>query len=384
MRRTIVVVLVTAACVLAPLAITAWWLDNTIFDTSNYVATVKPLSKNTQIDDAVAGRVTDALLQNVDLSKLRTALPKDTQFLGLAFGAAVRNYIQELVSKFLQTDAFQGLWVIANTQAQKTLVAVLENKPPPALVASDGSVHIDLTNVVARARQAVGLAGLDVAGGATPVKADRTLEIVQPNSLDRLRDAATTLRKLSVALPVAVLVLGGLGLALSRERRRTIFWLGGGLAAASLLALVAVAFGRRYYLEDVVGSDVPAAAAKALYDTLLRDLRFYLEVAVVAGAAAMGGAALAGETRTATRIRARTLGTAGAAADRAAGQSATMTWVADNKGTLRTITFICALVYLATAGESLTLTRFALVVVLVLLALGALEVLSRPRAGGVP
>jgi hypothetical protein len=377
----IVVVLVVAACVLAPLAVTAWWLNDTIFDTSHYVATVKPLSKDKRIDDAVAGRVTDALLENVDLSKLRSALPKDTQFLGLAFGAAVRNYVQELVSKFLQTDVFQDLWVIANTQAQKTLVAVLENKPPPALVASDGSVHIDLANAVTRARQAVGLAGLDVAGGSKPVKADRTLEIVQPNSLDRLREAATTLKNLSVALPVAVLVLGGLGLALSRERRRTIFWLGGGLAAMSILGLVAIAFGRRYYLDDVVGTDVPSDAAKALYDTLLRDLRFYLEVAIVAGALAMGGAALAGETRAATRIRTRTLGTAGAAADRAAGQSATMKWVADNKSTLRTITFLCALIYLATAGSSLTLTRFVLVIVVVLLALGALEILARPRAG---
>jgi hypothetical protein len=58
-----------------------------------------------------------------------------------------------------------------------------------------------------------------------------------------------------------------------------------------------------------------------------------------------------------------------------------MKWVADNKGTLRTITFICALIYLATAGGSLTLARFALVIVLVLLALGVLEILARPRAG---
>ena len=383
MRRTIVAVLVIAASVLAPLAITAYWLKATLFDTHQYVVTVTPLSSNRAIDDAVASRVTEALLENVDLAKVQAELPEHTQFLGIALTAGVRDYTQELVVKFLQTSEFRDLWVVANTQAHAALIATVDGKTSP-LIASDGSVNIDLTNIATRARQAIGLAGLDLYDKTKPAATvHQTFVIVKPKSLGRIRWAATTLKRLAVVLPVAALILAGLALAISRERRRTVFWLGGGLAAGAIAGLVLVAFGRRYYLDNIVGSDVPGEAARALYNTLLRNLRFDLELAILAGVLLAGGAALAGPSRVAVGIRSRSLSSAGGIADSAAGKSVSHNWVAANKGTLRTITFICALIYLATAS-GLTFMSFVGLVVVVLLVLGGLEILSRPRRAGVP
>jgi hypothetical protein len=383
MRRSIVAVLVIAACALAPLAITAYWLKGTLFDTHQYVVTVTPLSSNRAIDDAVASRVTDALLQNVDLAKVQAELPKHTQFLGLALTAGVRDYTQELVVKFLQTSEFRKLWVIANTEAHDALVAVVEGKQT-ALVAPDGSVDIDLSNIATHARQAIGLAGLDLYDKSRPAAiVHQRFVIVKPKSLGRIRWAATALKRLAIVLPVASLLLAGLALAISRERRRTMFWLGGGLTAGAIAGLVLVAFGRRYYLDNIVGPDVPGDAARALYDTLLRNLRFDLELAILAGLLIAGGAALAGPSRVAVGIRSRSLASAGAMADSAAGQSVSVNWIATNKGTLRTITFICALIYLATSS-GLTLMSFVALVIVVLLVLGGLEILSRPRRAGLP
>jgi hypothetical protein len=383
MRRSIVAVLVIAACALAPLAITAYWLKGTLFDTHQYVVTVTPLSSNRAIDDAVASRVTDALLQNVDLAKVQAELPKHTQFLGLALTAGVRDYTQELVVKFLQTSEFRKLWVIANTEAHDALVAVVEGKQT-ALVAPDGSVDIDLSNIATHARQAIGLAGLDLYDKSRPAAiVHQRFVIVKPKSLGRIRWAATALKRLAIVLPVASLLLAGLALAISRERRRTMFWLGGGLTAGAIAGLVLVAFGRRYYLDNIVGPDVPGDAARALYDTLLRNLRFDLELAILAGLLIAGGAALAGPSRVAVGIRSRSLASAGAMADSAAGQSVSVNWIAANKGTLRTITFIGALIYLATSS-GLTLMSFVALVIVVLLVLGGLEILSRPRRAGLP
>jgi hypothetical protein len=383
MRRTIVALLVAAASLLAPLAITAYWLKGTLFDTHQYVVTVTPLSSNRAIDDAVASRVTDALLQDVDLAKVQAELPKHTQFLGLALTAGVRDYTQELVVKFLQTSEFRKLWVIANTEAHDALVAVVEGKPA-ALVAPDGSVDIDLSNIATHARQAIGLAGLDLYEKTRPAAiVQQKFVIVKPKSLGRIRWAATTLKRLAIVLPVAALLLAGLALAVSRERRRTVFRLGGGLTGGAIAGLVLVAFGRRYYLDNIVGPDVPGDAARALYDTLLRNLRFDLELAILAGVLIAGGAALAGPSRVAVGIRSRSLASAGAVADSAAGQSVSVNWIAANKGTLRTITFICALIYLATAS-GLTLMSFVALVIVVLLVLGGLEILSRPRRAGLP
>ena len=92
----------------------------------------------------------------------------------------------------------------------------------------------------------------------------------------------------------------------------------------------------------------------------------------------MLGAALAGSTTTARTIRQRTLRTAGGIADGAVGQSATVRWVADNKGTLRTIVIVAGLLLAATASH-LTTRYFIELAVAVLILLGALEVLARPR-----
>jgi hypothetical protein len=382
MRRTIVAVLVIGASVLAPLALSAFWLKGTLLNTDRYVSTVTPLSSNRPIDDAVAARVTDALLENVDLQKVSAQLPKHTQFLGIALTAGVRNYTQQLVVRFLRTSEFKQLWMVANRQAQEALLAVINGRTSP-LVAADGSVDIDLSNIVTKAREAVGLAGLDLYEKTQPATIDRTFVIVKPKALGRIRRAATTLKELAIALPVALLVLGALALAISRERRRTVFWLGAGVAAGAIVGLVVVAFARRYYLDNVAGPDVPRDAAQALYDTLLRNLRLDLELVIAGGAIAAAGAALAGPSRTAVRLRSRSLRTAGGLADGAVGQPVAMTWVASNKGTLRTITFICALIFLATAS-SLSLMSFIGLVIVVALVLGGLEILSRPRRAGVP
>ncbi len=380
-RRTVVALLVLAASLLAPAAITALWLKGTLLDTHKYVATVTPLSSNRAVDDAVAAEVTSALLQNVNVTKIaQTALPKDAAFLALPLSAGVRDYTQQLVVKFLQTGEFRKLWVVANTQAQQALVAVLAGRPSP-LVAADGSVDIDLSNITTRAREAVGLAGLDLYDKVQPASLHRRLVIAKPRSLGRARHAVNTLKRLAIVLPVAALLLAGLALAISRERRRTVFWIGAGLTAAAIGGLVAVAFARTYYLDNIVGPDVPGAAARALYDTLLRNLRFDLELACLAGIVAAVLAALAGPSSVATRLRSRALDTAGGLADGAIGDSATMGWVAANKGTLRTVTVIAALLSLL-ATSDVTITRVVETAIGVLVALGALEILARPAAAG--
>ena len=192
---------------------------------------------------------------------------------------------------------------------------MVEGKPA-ALVAPDGSVDIDLSNIATHARQAIGLAGLDLYDKTRPAAiVHQKFVIVKPKSLGRIRWAATTLKRLAIVLPVAALLLAGLALAISRERRRTMFWLGGGLTAGAIAGLVLVAFGRRYYLDNIVGPDVPGDAARALYDTLLRNLRLDLELAILAGVLIAGGAALAGPSRVAVGIRARSLASAGGIAD---------------------------------------------------------------------
>ena len=63
----LVVVLLVVACVLAPIAGTAVWINNQVTQTDRYVRTVKPLASDPHIQAVIADNVTRTLFANVDV-----------------------------------------------------------------------------------------------------------------------------------------------------------------------------------------------------------------------------------------------------------------------------------------------------------------------------
>src|SRR5262245_38149560 len=75
-RRIVGTILLVIGCVLVPLSLSAVWVRNTLLDTDNYVATVGPLASDPHIQQAVANRVTDALVNDATVQKkISDALP---------------------------------------------------------------------------------------------------------------------------------------------------------------------------------------------------------------------------------------------------------------------------------------------------------------------
>ncbi len=370
--------LVIAASLVTPPAITALWLRGEVLNTHRYVQTVTPLARNDAIVSAVADEITTALLSQVDVREVAgEVLPGVLGGIAPTLERSVHAYTQKLVERSLRTRRFQQLWVLANTQAHKALVAELNNEPS-SLISADGSIDVDLSTAVAVARQALASAGIHAFDNVQPALLQPRFQIARASSIDELRDATRTLKTLSVALPVAAIVGFALAFALSRDRRRTLRLAGIWLALAGAAGLVAIVIGRTYYAHNVVGPDVPGAAANAFYDTVLSGLRFWLKIQCVAGLGAFAAAVLAGPSRAAVRIRSLTLRTAGGAADQAAGKSVTVGWVAENRSTLRTVVVISGLLLLVAARHPSG--RFLLELALgIVICLGAIEVLARPR-----
>jgi hypothetical protein len=377
MRRT-AAALVIAASLVTPLAITALWLRGEVLNTHRYVKTVTPLARNDAVVSAVADEITTTLLSQVDVSEVAAdVLPGVLGRIAPTLERSVHAYTQKLVERSLRTGRFRQLWVLANTQAHEALVAELDRKPS-SLISADGSINVDLSNAVLVARQALAAAGIHAFDKVQPALLQPRFQIARASSIDELRNATRALRTLSIALPVAATAGFVLAFAVSRDRRRTLRLAGIWLALAGAAGLVAVVVGRTYYTHDVVGPDVPAAAANAFYDTVLSGLRFWLKIQCIVGLGAFAAAVLAGPSRAAVRIRSLTLRTAGGVADQAAGTSVTVGWVAENKSTLRTVVVISGLLLLVASRHPSG--RFLLELALgMLLFLGAIELLARPR-----
>jgi hypothetical protein len=373
-RRT-VAALVIAASLVTPFAIGALWLRLSLLDESRYVHTVAPLATNRAIVSAVAAEVTDSMLAQVDEKAIEDELGR----LGPILGAGVHGYVQQLVEKLLLTSQFEQLWRAATAQSHKALVAALEGKESN-LIAPDGSVDVNLAAVVAKARDTLAATGLHVFDRVQPGLIQERFTIARPGALHRARHAVSVLKTLSIVLPAAAIALFGLAFAISRARRRTLLHTGIGLLLAGVAGIVLVVGGRSYYLHSVVGPDVPHPAAIALYDTVVRDLRHAYKVTSLAGVALVAAALLAGPSRTATRLRSLSVRGAGAAADHAVGEDVRSGWVAANRSTLRTVAVVAGLLFLVTAHD-LTWGVLLEIGAGVAIALGAIEVLARPREG---
>ena len=231
--RLVAATLLGTACVLAPLALSAVWLRNEVFDTNAYVRTVAPLSANPAIDAAVATELTTQLFNHVDVaSEARRVLPANAGFLAYPLAVGVRDYTQQAIDRVLASQQFRRVWVFANQQAHAALAAVLEGRRSVYL-AADGSVAIDLRAAASLVRGQLRAAGLQVFKDVPNSLLQRRFVIVRARSLQHVRVAVVALRTLAVALPAAALLLAALGLALSRGRRRTLVRFGFGLAAVA-------------------------------------------------------------------------------------------------------------------------------------------------------
>jgi multisubunit Na+/H+ antiporter MnhB subunit len=366
-----VALLLIAATIVTPLALTAVWLRGEVLVTHRYVHTITPLASNPAIDSAVASQITDALD-----AKAQTVLPGQGNLLGKALDASLRSYTQETIERFLRTSAFRVLWIQANTQAHAALVAALEGKQSQ-FIRPDGSVDIDLSNALLAARTALGDAGIHAFDKLSPSELQRGIVIAKPESLHRARNGVKLLKALALGLPILALALYVLAFAISRERRRTLSRVGISLILAGAAGLAAIAVGRYVYSHHVVGPDLPQAAARALYNAVLSDLRLWFELTALGGVLATAAGVIAGPSRAAVAVRGATLRTAGGVTDEVVGANATSTWVAANKPVLRTVIVILGLL-LVLDSHHITSRLIVEYAIGVLLVLGFVEILARP------
>src|SRR5262249_55462134 len=145
------------------------------------------------------------MLAQVDEKAIEDELGK----LGPILGAGVHGYVQQFVEKLLLTSQFEQLWTAATVQSHKALVAALEGKQS-SLIAPDGSVDVNLSNVVAKARDTLAATGLHVFDRVEPNLIQERFTIARPGALHRVRHGVSVLKTLSIVLPAAAVALFGL------------------------------------------------------------------------------------------------------------------------------------------------------------------------------
>jgi hypothetical protein len=377
------VILLVIGCLLAPIALSATWARNVVLDTNTYVSTVAPLAADPTVQDGIATAITARIFAHTDARhKIQDALPAKAAFLAAPLVGQLQTYVEKGVSAVVATSQFQKIWEQANRRAHQAVVHLLTGRKDAAITVSEGTVTLNLAPLIDRIKARLDQSGLTafdralsgVDGQIAIYHSDRLAKA--GDVLTRARNAVDLLQQWAFVLVALTLVALGAAIVLAPERRAAVLWAGLGVALAMLVLAIGLAIGRSAFLDALNGTAFPRDAAAAVFDIVIQPLRDGLRAFLVLGLVVAGGAALAGPSHTAVRLRESIRHLGDETATTRWGSGSLATWVAHHRQTLDIGAIAIGALVLVWWGQP-TVGVIIFLSALVLVGVICIEVLSR-------
>ena len=372
-RRILVSVLVVLVCVLAPVAVLGVWVRNTVLHTDQYVDTMAPLASDHAVQNALATRVTNTLIEKTDLeTTIADLLPTRAQRLAPVIVGGAEQVVHAATLKIVQSDQFETLWRELNRRAHGRVVAVLLGKGTDTLSTKNGDVTVTIGPIVDKVLTALS-SKTSLFDDVDTSSLDEPIVLFSSEDLRKVQGGTDLLNDLGNYLPFVVLVLFVVAVLLSGNRRRTVLRTALGIAFAMALLLIVFNLGRTIYL-DALPATVNQDSAGAVYDQVLSFLRTSLRTAFVVAIIVAIGAWLVGPGQLATRIRESVRG----GQELAPGETASplATFVYHYRNALRLLVLGIGLVILVVL-DAPTPLAVLVIAVLVLIGIVIIELLGR-------
>lgn len=329
-RSILSAVLIVLALLLAPLSVVASFARTQLTDTDAFVATFAPLADDPAVQATIRDAVVQAINDSVDIAGLTSdvfdgleqlELPdRATAALQLLEGPAVQgiqSLIQQLVERFVTSDAFSDTWRQALTVTHTQLVATMSNDPDAAVTLSaDGVIELNLAPIVAEVRTRLIDSGLQFAERIPEV--NRSIVLAESEAARQAQVAYSLVVAVGMWLPFLALAMLAGGVLVAVNHRAALMRAGIGLGVLMLVVWAGIAIGRTVAVGQLSPDVVSASTATVLYDTAVDAIT---RATIAVGLLGVGIALVAlftGPSRVATQTRSVT--TSMAAAIRAAGQ----------------------------------------------------------------
>ena len=382
-------VCIVLACVLAPVSVLGVWAANQVSNTDRYVANVAPLIHDPSIQAALSAKITAQVTSRLDVPALVSSTSAQLNGAGLPrVSALLQNFsgpiesginsaIATVVARVVASPAVATLWVQANRTAHTAVVQVLSGQGNGALSLQNGEVVLNIGPLITQVKDTLIARGLTVADKIPVVNA--TFPLFAAPNLEKAQQGYRLITTLRWVLPIVTLLLFAVGIWVARSRRHGLLGSGLGLAASMLVLGIALTIARGVYLNSVPSSTLPSDAAGVLYDTLIRFVREALRALLVVGLIVAAGAFLTGPAAAAVGTRRGVRSGIGWLRARAEGHGVSAgpvgDWTAAHKTVLRVGCVALAALIFIFVGQP-TVGLVVLLVVLLLLALGVIELLG--------
>ncbi|CAM5522455.1 Integral membrane protein OS=Kitasatospora aureofaciens OX=1894 GN=GCM10010502_54130 PE=4 SV=1 [Kitasatospora aureofaciens] len=312
-RTSGAVVLIVIASLLSLLSVLAVWTSDFVGDTDRYVRTVAPLASQPDVQTAVTNRVTQVVLEQIDVNALVKELSDAAAQQGVPQNAAnlindlsgpiksgLTQLVGSVVNKVVTSSAFETVWVEANRAVHSSLDKALTGQGGGAIKLENNQVAIDLAPVIAKVKDELVNAGLGVAAKIPDVHTN--FVVFASDDIGKVKSYLRLLDIMGAWLPVVTVLIAAGGVFLAVNRRRALVGAAVGVALAMLLLGIALTVFRAFYLDHLPpGAD--QAAAGTVYDTLIRFMRATVRAVGTVAVVTAVGAALIGPSRPAVAVR---------------------------------------------------------------------------------
>ena len=263
---------------LLPLGTITYWGHRTVTDTERYLETMQPLAYDEDVQDSLSVFLTEKIEEQVDPEALVNQL-----FAGLieqypalkalvpVVSGAMDSLIAQVVDRLVRSDQFKQLWDLANTAAQKGLMAILEGRDDGPVSLQGDAVVLDISSTIDQVKQGLVDRGFAAAANINVPEADRQIVLLEAPQLAQIRTIYSLTSPIAVALFFFAILLLVLAVVLARRRPRMVAWAGGGAAAGGLVLIVGLGLGETVFVNTLEGTPFEKAS-QTFYDQLLKFL----------------------------------------------------------------------------------------------------------------
>jgi hypothetical protein len=205
------------------------WANRQALDTENWVDTSDELLENEDVREALGLFIVDRLFTSADVQqRLEEALPPQLDRLAGPAAAGLKEVAGRNAPRVLGSDAALTAWRKANEAAHSSLLKLVEGE------LASGGVTLDLQELFEQVAASAGLPP-NAADKLPPEVA--TLEVIQSDDLETVKELLDLFKKVVwILLVLAIAAFAG-AVALSRDRRRGLMAVGGALMFAGLAVL---------------------------------------------------------------------------------------------------------------------------------------------------
>ncbi len=288
--------LIVFGVILLAAANLTFWVRGTVLNTNRWVAAVGPLTQNEVVASALSYYLVDTVFELVDVEQIVSeVLPQEFGFLSGSLTGVLQDQAQQLGTSLVQSDQFNAVWVGLNRAAHTFAMKVLRGGDVVSF--QGGDLTVDLSDALNFVTNTFDLGNLEAFQDV-----QTSFVILQSHQVAAAQQVLSLIDGVGLIVPLLALAALFLAWLISLWRRRTVMWIGIGVAVAMVLSIVVFALAQPITLAYIVDPLLRLLAGE-IWNVVTRGLYIQTIIVLIVGLLFVLGAWLAGPSQRAVSIR---------------------------------------------------------------------------------